>query len=177
MQVPALITAVVFRDDRHAAQSFAQEAKYLFEDSMASYDVGHRTLECTKRGMGLTLYAALHVYGTEVFEDFVDTTVDLAKAFGERIAASDDFSLPLTPETNIVCFRHEPAGCPPEDLDGLQEELRRRVLQSGAYYLVQTRLPAGVFLRTTLMNSRTTLEDLDGLLSLLRDFGQDIARE
>ncbi len=172
MLVPALVTAVIYRDDRHAGETFAQEASYLFEDSMASYDIGHRTLECTKRAMGVTLYASLHVYGSAVFEEAVDRTVDLAQAFAQRIDASADFSLPLQPETNIVCFRYTPEGHDPARLDALQESLRRSVLESGEFYLVQTRLPSGVHLRVTLMNPRTDLEDLDQLLSLLRKMGQ-----
>jgi len=165
--VPALITAVLFRDARHAARTFAQEASYLFEDDMAAYDVGHRTLECTKRGLGTTLYAALHAHGTQVFTDNVDRLVDLAQAFAELLERSADFELAVSPRTNIVCFRHVPTGFE-GDLDPLQERLRRAVVDSGAFYLVQTRLAEGQFLRTTLMNPRTSIEVLEALLGTLR---------
>jgi len=172
MLMPAHSTAVLYRDDRHATCTFAQEAAYLFEDSMAGYDLGHRTLECTKRAMGLTLYASLHIFGSEIFEDFVDRTVDLAQAFASLILASEDFSLALPPQTNIVCFRYTPPGSDPGDLDALQDRLRRGVLQDGAFYLVQVRLPEGLHLRVALMNPRTSLADLEELLSLLRELGQ-----
>ncbi len=165
--VPALITAVLFRDARHAARTFAQEASYLFEDDMAAYDVGHRTLECTKRALGATLYAALHAHGTQVFTDNVDRLVDLAQDFARLLERSTDFELAVQPRTNIVCFRHVPAGFD-GDLDALQERLRRALVDSGAFYLVQTRLAEGQFLRTTLMNPQTSIEDLVALLEALR---------
>lgn len=166
LQMPALSTAVLFREERYALESFAQEAGYLFEDEMAGYDVGHRTLECTKRAMGFTLYGSLLAHGTQAFRDHVDIVVDLAAAFADMIESAPDFELVVRPETNIVCFRYLPEGA--GDLDGIQERIRREVVESGAYYLVQTRLPEGVFLRVTLMNARTSLEDLRGLLEALR---------
>ncbi|MFT7484699.1 MAG: L-2,4-diaminobutyrate decarboxylase [Candidatus Paceibacteria bacterium] len=172
MLVPALSTGLIFREDRHAAETFAQEAAYLFEDDMAAFDIGHRTLECTKRAMGLTLYACLHVYGEALFADYVDRAVGLAREFAGRLEASADFSLPLLPESNIVCFRFTPKGHEPSQLDALQEDLRRKVIQAGRYYLVQTQLPEGTHLRVTLMNPATSIEDLDGLLTHLRELWQ-----
>lgn len=169
MLVPALITGVLFREEHHAAQSFAQEASYLFEDTSAAYDLGHRTLECTKRAMGVTLYGSLLAHGTEVFAESVERTVALAQAFADHLEACSDFRLALRPETNIVCFRFEPEGTPPEDLDGLQEALRRQIVHRGHHYLVQARLGADLYLRTTLMNPRTRLEDLQHLLAEVRE--------
>ena len=170
MMMPALITGVLFRDGRHSAGTFAQEARYLFHEESASYDVAHRTIECTKRGMGLTLYAALHAYGTEFFRDYVDGVVDLAQAFAEELSETPDFELAVRPSTNIVCFRWVGSGLSGAPLDELQEELRRRVVESGSFYLVQTRLERGVFLRVTLMNSGTTIEDLRRLLRDVRSW-------
>ena len=51
---------------------------------------------------------------------------------------------------------------------GLQTILRDRVNQSGAFHLVQTVLNGQTYLRTTLINPHTTLEDLAALLEALR---------
>jgi L-2,4-diaminobutyrate decarboxylase len=174
MMMPALITAVLFQDGRHSHETFAQEARYLFHEDSASYDVAHRTLECTKRGMGLTLYAALHTYGTDVFRDYLDGVVDLAQAFADEVEAAPDLELAVRPATNIVCFRWIGAGPDGARLDALQEELRRRIVESGRFYLVQTRLPRGVFLRLTLMNSTTTLTDLRELLAEVRELAAQL---
>ncbi len=168
MLLPALITGVIFREQQHAASSFAQEASYLFEDASAAYDLGHRTLECTKRAMGVTLYASLSTYGTEVFARNVELTVGLARAFADHLETCTDFRLALRPETNIVCFRYEPGNVEGAQLNALQDSLRKRVVRQGHHYLVQTRLDGDLYLRTTLMNPRTKLEDLQQLLDQLR---------
>jgi L-2,4-diaminobutyrate decarboxylase len=177
MMMPALITGVLFRDARHSAGTFAQEARYLFQDESASYDIAHRTVECTKRGMGLTLYAALHTYGTEVFREYVDGVVDLAQEFAEELSAAPDLELAVRPATNIVCFRWVTAGLEGERLDALQAELRRRIVVSGRFYLVQTRLARGVFLRLALMNASTTLADLRALLAEVRAQAAELLAE
>jgi L-2,4-diaminobutyrate decarboxylase len=112
---------------------------------------------------------ALSAEGPDAIGAFVERAYDLARAFARVLAEATDFELAVEPEANIVCFRLRPAGLDPGPaIDALQEQVRERVIQSGAYYLVRTRLPAGLFLRVTLMNPFTTERDLEGLLVELR---------
>ncbi len=170
--MPALLTAVIYRDGRRAPEAFRQSASYLFAaegDAAGDDDLGRRTFECTKRMMGFQLYAALAAHGPTTFGAFVERAYDLARAFAGAIEGAGDFELAAPPEANIVCFRLRPPGLDAGPaLDALQERARERVVRSGAFYLVRTRLPAGLFLRVTLMNPFTTEADLEGLLAALR---------
>ncbi|HEX8437472.1 pyridoxal phosphate-dependent decarboxylase family protein [Archangium sp.] len=170
MMMPALITAVLFRDANRSFEAFAQEASYLFhgQDSRRWSDVALRTLECTKEMMALKLYACLHVLGTKLFADSITDTFDQSRRFAERLQASGDFELAVPPDCNIVCFRHTPQGVPAAELDALQLRLRESLVTSGDFYLVQTTLGGRVWLRTTLINPLTTDEDLEALLQALR---------
>ncbi len=174
MLVPSLVTAVVFRDGARGHQAFAQEASYLFDGAAEPpwWDVGLRTLECTKLMMALKVYVALRVHGEAFFGDYVDHVFALSRRFAARLAASPDFELALPPAQNIVCFRHRPAGASAADLDALQARVRDHVVQAGHAYLVKTRLPAGVFLRTTIINPLTTDADLDAVLDAVRAAAQ-----
>jgi len=167
--VPALCTAVLFRQGRHACAAFAQEASYLF--GAGAHDQGLRTLECTKRMLGLPLYALLEVLGREALVAHVEHCFDLARAFAEELTAAPDFELAVEPQANIVCFRHVPAGT--GELDALQAAVRTRVLESGRFYLVQTRLGGTLWLRTTLIHPHTSLEDLRELLATIRGFARE----
>ena len=148
----------------------------LLNNGMAVYEMGpsataiERTLECTKRMLGLELYAALAIHGTQLFGDYVADTFDRARRFAERLAREPDFELLIPPQCDIVCFRHRPAGA--TDLDALQTTLRRRLIEDGSFYLVQTRLPAGVFLRIAVINPATSDADLDALVCRLREAAQ-----
>ena len=170
--IPALVTAVLFRDARHSWEPFAEEAPYLFPDRNREagaewFDVAHRTLECTKRMMAFELYAVLAAWGPALLGDYVTRCFDLGRRFGELLEETPDFELPVFPEANIVCFRYVPLGRD-DDLDAVQERVRRRLLEDGSFYLVQTRLDGAVHLRTTLIHPRTGESDLVELLDAIR---------
>ncbi len=170
MLMPALITAVLFREGSRSFDAFAQEASYLFsgQDTRSWNDVAMRTLECTKEMMALKLYTCLKLLGTRLFGDAVTASFDLAQRFAGKLAAAGDFELAVPPDCNIVCFRHTPEGLPVGELDALQVRLRETLVRAGDFYLVQTTLGGRVWLRTTLINPLTTDADLDGLMEALR---------
>jgi L-2,4-diaminobutyrate decarboxylase len=55
-----------------------------------------------------------------------------------------------------------------EALDRHQAHVRQRLIEDGSFYLVQTRLPTGLHLRTTLLNPFTTIDHLQQLLAAIR---------
>ncbi|WP_224368977.1 pyridoxal phosphate-dependent decarboxylase family protein [Hyalangium versicolor] len=170
MLVPSLITAVLFRDGARSFEAFAQEASYLFhgQDTRRWSDIGLRTLECTKEMMALKLYTCLSLLGTRFFADYVTATFELARRFAGRLQASGDFEVAVAPDCNIVCFRYTPAHVPASEWNALQSRLREQLITRGDFYLVQTTLPKGVYLRTTLINPLTSDADLDALMEALR---------
>jgi L-2,4-diaminobutyrate decarboxylase len=171
MLMPALATAVLFRDGKRSYEAFAQDASYLFEGRAPEdewFNPATRTLECTKLMMALKLYAALALHGPDFFADYVDGMFALASRFADRIAASPDFELATRPDCNIVCFRHVRPGLAGPELDRLQESVRSALVHEGAFYFVKTRLRAEVFLRTTIINPFTDDGDLAALLDAIR---------
>jgi L-2,4-diaminobutyrate decarboxylase len=168
---PALLTAVLYRRAGVADRAFHQEQSYVGFDAhdgeFAWWDSGLRTLECTKRMMALELYASLAEHGPAFFADYVRRTFDLARWFARALDAAPDFEVATAPEANIVCFRHTPSGA--GDLDALQLSIREALVHAGTFYLVKTRLRDTVYLRTTIMNPRTSEDDLLALLAAIRD--------
>jgi len=170
LMMPALVTAVVYKREAHAYDAFAQQASYLFADAQPErtwWDLGQRTLECTKRAMSIELYVAVRAYGTQWLSDTVDRQHALARQLADKIDAAPDFELALVPESNIVCYRHRPDSC--EDLDAHNRALRTRVVEDGRFYIVGTQLAGGYYLRSTLMNPLIETRDLDELLDYLRE--------
>jgi L-2,4-diaminobutyrate decarboxylase len=160
LMMPALITAVLFRRDADAYAAFAQRAEYLFDGrGEGSFDLGHRTLECTKRAMAIELWTALRVHGEGWFAAVVDRLHALAGELAARVAAAPDFELAIAPESNIVVYRLR-------DVDN--RALRRRVVEDGRFYVVGTELAGSYWLRSTVMNPLIEPADLDALLDHLR---------
>jgi L-2,4-diaminobutyrate decarboxylase len=172
LMMPALVTAVLFKRGDDAYQAFAQHASYLFSDAVAPaaawWDLGHKTLECTKRAMAIELWTALRVHGEAWFGAVIDRQFALARELAAKVAAAPDFELAVEPEANIVCYRHRPDGVRDAELDAHNRALRQRVVEDGRFYIVGAELRAGYFLRSTIMNPLIEPSDFDALLAHLR---------
>lgn len=175
--MPALCAFVFYRDRAHRFEAFRQEAPYLFDPAspgLAEHDSGMKTLECTKRAAAFGLWGLWSLYGPQLFADLVDVTFALGQQFYDLLQAAADFEPLHRPECNIVAFRHVPEPLrdrPLDEIGRFQLELRRRVIESGEFYLVPTK-PGGIgALRTTLINPLTTVETLQNLLETLRREG------
>ena len=170
LRMPALCTAVVFRDKAHSYATFAQDASYLFQGTPEQewYNLGQRTIECTKHMMALKAFVCLQVYGTQYFADYIAGRYALARRLYEMLQASTDFECPVPPQANIVCFRRVPAGVPATALDELQGAIRQQLIRSGKFYVSQTRLPGGLYIRLTLINPLTEDSHLRALLEEVR---------
>jgi len=162
LHMPATVSAVLFREPQNSYAAFAQEASYLFQgnsEESESYNTSYRTLECTKRMMGLKLWAAFSLYGVEKLGGLVDQVFATASLLAQKLADAPDFELLMQPQTNIVCFRYGV---------GDQAEIRNKLVESGAFHLTQVQLGDQLWLRTTIMNPLTAESDLDALLEKIR---------
>lgn len=178
MFVPALCAFVLYRNGEHRYQTFQQDAPYLFDPSspgLAEFDSGVATLECTKRAAAYGLWGTWSLFGEQLFEDLVDVTFDLGRTFSEKLTEAPDFQLLHEPQCNIVAFQH----VPPELADASEEQLaefhfaiRRELIQSGAFYIVQARIDGRQALRVTIINPLTNEDDLDDLLDEIRKLGR-----
>ena len=175
LYMPATVSAVLFQNPVHSYAAFAQEASYLFQGSRAEdelYNTSYRTLECTKRMMGLKLWVAFMLYGTDTLGALVTHVFATAGLLAAKLAAADDYELLMAPQTNIVCFRHlPPVAMDREAMNRYQAGLRSQLVKSGAFHLTQASIHGDIWLRATLMNPLTQDADLDALLQRLRELG------
>lgn len=165
LYMPATVSAVLYRNPQASYAAFAQEASYLFHGESSADEacnVSYRTLECTKRMMGLKLWAAFSLYGAQGLAELVDTVFATARRLADKLQAASDFELLMPPQTNIVCFRYH---------QGNQAAIRQALVESGAFHLTQVSLNGNTWLRTTIMNPMTADRDLDALLDAIRSAG------
>lgn len=169
LMMPSLATAVVFRNGEHSFETFSQQASYLFDRSARQewYNLGHRTLECTKRFLSLDLYVALQVQGTDFFARYLERMTDLTASFATVLEARPGWEVAVRPESNILCFRFVPEGA--GDADALQSRVREAIVRSGAFHIVKTVLRGRTWLRITIINPLTTEDDLRALVATVEE--------
>jgi len=178
--VPALCAFVFYRETSHKFETFRQDAPYLFDPSapgLAEFDSGLRTIECTKRAAAYGLWGVWSMFGPQIFADMVDVTFDMGKILYEKLRAAPDFEPVHEPQCNIVVFRHVPDSlrdASPERLGQFQLDLRRRLIESGEFYIVSTNIEGVGALRVTIINPLTTPDHLDRMLEALREKGKEV---
>ncbi len=170
LYMPAAVSAVIFRDAKASFSAFSQDASYLFQgesNESELFNVSYRTLECTKKMMGLKLWATFSLFGLEGLGLLVDKSFENARLFAAMLSKHPQFSVLMEPQTNIVCFRHMPKGLAYEKLNDHQLGLRKRIIESGEFHLTQVKLHDRIWLRTTLMNPFTTQDHLSSLIKTI----------
>jgi L-2,4-diaminobutyrate decarboxylase len=165
MLMPALATLVIFKEGRRSFETFSQQANYLFagaDPTETWFDLAQRTLECTKRSLGLQVYGSLKAYGTDYFASYIEQMFEMGQAFGKLVVARPHWELATEPEGNIVCFRYAPPSI--ADANAFQNKVREAIVKEGSYYIVKTVLRGKTYLRVTIINPRTEMSDLEALL-------------
>ncbi len=172
MTMPALVTAVIFKDGGNSYKIFEQKgASYILakDNSGNWWDVGVRSLECTRPAMGFEFYTTLKAYGKEYFAEYIEYIYDLARWFADTLEQSGDFKVLKRPESNIVCFRYTATD---GDLNQIQKNIRAKLLASEEYYIVKTEIDGQFYLRVTIINPLTAKEDLQALMQKIASLAE-----
>lgn len=166
MRTPILCAAVLVRDHRTLDNAFQQEASYLFHDKeRPGFDFIHRTVECTKAGLGLKFFAVLAALGEQGLADYIDGRFQLALEAYEYIQSHAEFECPAVPQCNIVCFRIRGS-------DQLQLSIRDKLISQGDFYLSTTELGGKRFLRLVFMNPETGMNHIKALIKQIQHLAE-----
>jgi L-2,4-diaminobutyrate decarboxylase len=163
MRVTAFCTALLARDARTLDEAFTQEASYLFHaKEQPGYDFLHRTIECTKPVLGLKFFMVLAGLGEAGLAEYIERQFDLTAQVYDYLQSLTDFECPVEPQSNILCFRVKSSP------DG-HLSLRDRLLARGDYYVSTASLNGHRYLRLTLTNPATSLDEIKGLVHEIRE--------
>ena len=162
MQTPPLCTAVLVRDSRTLDLAFQQEASYLFhEKEQPGVDLIHRTVECTKAGLGLKLFFVLAALSEQGMGDYIDRQFQVTMEAYEYIRQLPDFECAVQPQANILCFRVQGD-------DKLQLTIRDRLTAQGDFYITSTAFNGKRYLRIVVMGPHSTMKEIEELIAEIR---------
>ena len=163
LRTAPLCAAVLVRDHRDLEGAFHQEASYLFHAKrQPGVDLIHRTVECTKAALGLRLFMVLGALGERGLADYVDRQSDRALEAYRYFESQPDFSCPVAPQSNILCFAYR---------DWNEEHLRMRdqMIADGTFYLSTTQLNGRWYLRLVFMHPMSGMNEVEALANRLRE--------
>ena len=177
MSLPMQAGMLLVRDEHDLDAAFSQRAPYLFhgEEGERAWDQGTRNFMCSRRADVFKLWVAIQRHGADGLGALYDHFCALARAMWESITEHPDFEAMHEPESNILCFRYvgdRTRG--DEALDRVNRELRERYNQSGEGWITGTNLDGRRVLRVTMMNPRTTPEDIQEIVRGLAAVGNSL---
>ena len=178
MLMPLAAGVVLVRNERDLDAAFAQRAPYLFHgaEGERSPDQGKRSFQCSRRLDALKVWVALQRYGAGGLGALYDHLCATARALHAAIGRREAFEALHEPEANILCFRWMGDGSTTgERLDALNLRLREAFNRSGEGWITTTVLGGKRVLRVTVMNPRTTWDDLERVLDGLERTGRLLA--
>jgi glutamate decarboxylase len=116
MYVPMGAGLVVFKDPA-SVTAIEHHAEYILRKG--SKDLGSHTLEGSRPGMAMLVYASLHVISRPGYELLINQSIEKAQYFAELINENPDFELITAPELCLLTYRYNPrvvqqflASCP-----------------------------------------------------------------
>lgn len=170
MLLPLAAGLLLVRNARDLDGAFTQRAPYLFHGVQGerAWDQGTRSFQCSRRADVIKLWVALQRYGARGIGALYDGLCDVTRAMHDMLQAHPLFQPLHAPESNILCFRYTGDGTPGDlELDVVNRDLRERYNHSGAGWITATDLGGRRVLRVTIMNPRTSVDDvreiMDGL--------------
>jgi glutamate/tyrosine decarboxylase-like PLP-dependent enzyme len=137
----------------------------------------------SRRFRALKIWLSAKVLGIGWFRDLVAHGCRLAEFAQGLLEGSPRFEILSRRQLSIVCFRYIPAHFRAEHeevqqrLDRLNLAVVDRIRASGRAFLSSTRLDGRVAVRLCFVNWRTTAGDVEEVLRLVEEVGEQVAQE
>ena len=191
MYVPMGAGMVLFKD-AHSTDVIEHHAEYILRKG--SKDLGSHTLEGSRPGMSMLVYACLKVMGRTGYQMLIDRSMDTAKYFAELIKQQPDFELVSEPELCLLTYRYVPkvvkeymATCAADEkqiinelLNDLTKFIQKKQRESGKSFVSRTRLTPKAHngqtitvFRCVLANPLTTKEILQDIIQEQREIAKE----
>ncbi len=105
MYVPMGAGLVIFKDPA-SVSAIEHHAEYILRKG--SKDLGSHTLEGSRPGMAMLVYASLHIISRPGYEMLINQAIEKAEYFAELINQHEDFELITRPELCLLTYRYAP---------------------------------------------------------------------
>jgi len=180
--VEAGCTLVRVREHLHAAFEY-RPPYYRFDEGEDEGINFHEYGPQNSRGFrGLKVWLAIRMAGTSGYRTMIGEDMALARELSEAVSRHAELEA-VTCSLSITTFRYVPpdlAARPERDedyLDRLNEELLRRLQESGEAYLSNAVVRGRYLLRACIVNFRTTSTDIAAIPEIVTRLGRAVDRE
>jgi aromatic-L-amino-acid/L-tryptophan decarboxylase len=172
LYVPFECGCLMVREPARLHAAFHVLADYLKDVEARDEDVSFADYgeQLTRYARAFKIWVSVNYFGVAAFRAAIDRCLDLA-AHAERLIADAPELQVLSPaQFGVVCFRVHPPGVDdPQALDTLNERVNAAANATQRVLMSSTRLRGAYSLRLCILNYRTTAQDVEGVIALVRE--------
>ncbi|MGW8380311.1 aspartate aminotransferase family protein [Streptomyces sp. ODS28] len=170
---PVSSSAVLVRD-AGTLRHVTYHADYLNPARMAEQRIPNqvdKSIQTTRRFDALKLWMTLRVMGADGVGELFDEVVDRAADAWKLLDEDPRFEVVTEPQLSTLVFRYLPpsAATEPELTDKVNLHAREALFASGDAIVAGTKVDGRHYLKFTLLNPETTLEDIATVLDLIAE--------
>ncbi|MFV2020205.1 pyridoxal phosphate-dependent decarboxylase family protein [Micromonospora sp. LOL_023] len=170
---PVSCSAIVVREAA-TMRRVAVHADYLNPRTATVPNQVDKSLQTTRRFDALKLWMTVRAIGAQQLGEMFDRVVDLAQIAHGELLDQEDFEVAMRPVLSTVLFRYRPDWLSVADCDRLLPQLRSRLFGDGTAIIAGTTIDGHYWLKFTLLNPNTTVEDLRTVIDLIRRAGAEL---
>ncbi|MFH8883722.1 pyridoxal phosphate-dependent decarboxylase family protein [Streptomyces californicus] len=167
---PVSSSAVLVRD-RTALRHATYHAEYLNPRRTVEERIPNqvdKSLQTTRRFDALKLWMTLRVMGADGIGELFDQVCDLAAEGWRLLAADPRFDVVVEPRLSTLVFRYVPSAVTtPGEIDRANLHARKALFASGEAVVAGTEVGDRQYLKFTLLNPETTVDDIAAVLDLI----------
>ncbi len=175
---PYEIGCLLVKDASWLSNTFSEKPEYLRdiegnESEINFYDYG---IQLTRRFRALKFYMSIKTYGLDTFKEAVTYNIQLADNVEKILRKSKNWEIVSPATLAVINFRYNPIGLnlSEKEIDSLNQEISRKMMESKEALLVTTILNKQVVLRMCLINPKTTIDHVKETFLLCNQFAEEI---
>ncbi|MBZ0281539.1 MAG: amino acid decarboxylase [Anaerolineae bacterium] len=172
LYMPVECGCVLVKDAAAMRDAYSLVPPYVRDDAAMPW-FSEFSIQQTRGFKALKLWMVMQQIGVEGYRELISRDIALAKTLQAKIQTRQDFELVAAGSLSVTCFRYAPAGVPETVLAHLNRALLTTVQREGRAFITSTELNGKLVLRACIVNFRTTHHDLDILLDVLAEAGQN----
>ena len=175
---PYEMGCLLVRNHKWLSETFTEKPEYLrdIEGNPSEINFYDHGIQLTRRFRALKFYMSMKTFGLSAFKKAVSYSIDLAEEVEADLRKSANWEVVSPATLAVINFRYNPIGknYSEKQLDAINQEISKRVVDSREALLVTTILQKQIVLRMCLINPRTTFEDVKDTLKSCEAFALEI---
>ncbi len=134
--------------------------------------------QSTRRFDALKLWCTLRLMGKAKLGSYIDTIIRTTEAATALLDGDPDFELLTHSDISALVFRYLPAEVQDDLLaDKLNQHIKKEMFQEGRAVVAGTRVRDAFYLKFTLLNPLTTVDDIRNITGIVKKHGAAFLRQ